>query len=89
MIPRGIAVIHFQRFEIIFKCECREVFLRAHGNVFVSNPGTVTKFSVRNIRILLKGKLVPVRNLIKHYVMKAYGDVEIDPHFLDLGTSWR
>jgi hypothetical protein len=39
-----------------------------------------------------KGKVVPVLNLIKHYTMKAYGGVDggcIDPHFLDLGTSWR
>jgi hypothetical protein len=21
--------------------------------------------------------------------MKAYGGVDVDPHFLDLGTSWR
>jgi hypothetical protein len=27
--------------------------------------------------------------LIKHYAMKAYGGNGcIDPHFLDLGTSW-
>jgi hypothetical protein len=25
----------------------------------------------------------------KHYAMIAYGSVYIDPHFLDLGTSWR
>jgi hypothetical protein len=36
-----------------------------------------------------KGKVVPVLNLIKHYAMKAYGGVDVDPHFLDLGTSWR
>jgi hypothetical protein len=24
-----------------------------------------------------------------HYAMKAYGSGCIDPHFLDLGTSWR
>jgi hypothetical protein len=31
-----------------------------------------------------RGKVVP-----KHYAMKAYGGVDINPHFLDLGTSWR
>jgi hypothetical protein len=29
----------------------------------------------------VKGKIVPA--------MKAYGSGCIDPHFLDLGTSWR
>jgi hypothetical protein len=30
-----------------------------------------------------------LKKLIKHYAMKAYGSGYIDPHFLDLGTSWR
>jgi hypothetical protein len=31
----------------------------------------------------------PCAELIKHYAMKAYGEWMYDPHFLDLGTSWR
>jgi hypothetical protein len=27
--------------------------------------------------------------LIGHYAMKTYGRAHIDPHFLDLGTTWR
>jgi hypothetical protein len=39
-------------------------------------------------RIKVKGKVVPVLNLYKHYAMMAYGGSGcIDPHFLDLGTS--
>jgi hypothetical protein len=34
--------------------------------------------------MLHKGKVVPM-----HYAMKEYGGGCIDPHFLDLGTSWR
>jgi hypothetical protein len=37
--------------------------------------------------LLLKVKLSLC--LIKHYAMKAHGSGCIDPHFLDLGTSWK
>jgi hypothetical protein len=28
-------------------------------------------------RVKVKGKVVPVLNLIKHYAMKAYGEVDV------------
>jgi hypothetical protein len=31
----------------------------------------------RNIRGKVKGKVLPVLNLIKHYAMKAYGGVDV------------
>jgi hypothetical protein len=41
---------------------------------------------------LIKGKVVPVLNLIKHYAMKAYGGVDVQIHiFLTsalVGGEW-
>jgi hypothetical protein len=35
-------------------------------------------------------KISPSAELMKHYTMKTYGglNLAIDPHILDLGTSW-
>jgi hypothetical protein len=39
-----------------------------------------TKNNIKNIGLsvgIIKGKVVPVLNLIKHYAMKAYGGVDV------------
>jgi hypothetical protein len=63
-------------------------------NFYIRNC-MITKIIVGNQFYIIpsrkkKDKAVPVLNLIKHYAMKAHGGSGcIDPHFLDLGTSWR
>jgi hypothetical protein len=41
------------------------------------------------VKVKKKKRKCSCAELIKHYAMKAYGGVDIYPHFLDLGTSWR
>jgi hypothetical protein len=49
--------------------------------VFITARGSVASC------IYEKGKVVPVLNELSHE--DVWGSGYIDPHFLDLGTSWR
>jgi hypothetical protein len=45
---------------------------------------------IRNFKIFIKCKVVPVLFLTEHHAIKAYwGSGGIAPHILDLGTRWR
>jgi hypothetical protein len=43
-----------------------------------------------NIKVKVKGKIVPVITLTEHHTMKAYRGVDVQLYsFFDLSTRWR
>jgi hypothetical protein len=85
--------IKTEAYEIAFMSVCTPIVarqrLRKHVSVTTNTHATIEEL-LEEVFSMRSGKgNSPRAYLIKHYAMKRIGSRCIDPHFLDLGTSWR